>query len=994
MPRPANELLNPACAIKPAWAVFDRDWYLRRYADARVICRDKPPEAALQYYLRIGVRLGHSPSALFDETYYLDRNPDIAELVRSGAYHSGFDHFCRHGYRGVSPHWLFDDGLYGDLYEDMTLDNLDQHRCYGRYDHYLKSGQREHRMGQFLFDGTFYRTQAIEAGIDAAEIDAEGPYVHFLNRLGSSQEELSPSIYFDPFWYVEHHPGAKAEIARGRYTSAIHHYLTSDAVEHLDPVPQFSESFYRRRHPDIAAAIENGFYRSAYQQFVQYGAFELRQPCAEINLAYYRDMNETVRNDLNSGEVRDAFAHLRLVGIKENLLYCPPAEKPMLGEAATREQFLKKARDHLALFARRKLDFHCAVPPVLSVIMVVFNRFELTMLALSSLRDNFSGAIELIVVDNHSTDDTRRISDYIEGARILKTDGNIGFLRGCNLALEHVTAPALLFLNNDIELAHGAVAAALSRLSGSDTIGAVGGKVIRTNGVLQEAGSIIWNDGTTVGYMRDASPLAGEANFVRDVDYCSAVFLLCRSALVRRLGGFDEAFAPAYFEDVDLCVRIIEAACRIVYDPDVIVHHLEFGSAATTEASMALMRRGKRIFKRKHQAFLETRPAPSNKNICSARGRSEKPVVLFVEDTVPLRRLGSGFVRSNDVVRAIADAGYDVHVYPVNGAAHDVMSLFGDFPESIEILHDRDFSGMLEFLEERKNVYSLIWVARTHNFARILPLLDKAGMDPARLPVILDTEAIAVNRDAARAKLAGEPFDLEAALHKEFSEVHSCRKILAVNDREATLLKSAGLTGVMRLGTARSLVPTPAPFAAREGLLFVAGIHQEDSPNLDSLRWYMDEILPALVLEMGKAPMLHVVGYAAPDIDLGAFAKHDRIKLHGEAGDLTPFYNAARVFIAPTRYAAGTPYKLYETASFGLPCVATDLLRLQLGWENNKEILSTRVNDAKGFARQIARLYRGEMLWNGLREKALVRLARENTFDEFNATVAEVLSTA
>ncbi len=62
----------------------------------------------------------------------------------------------------------------------------------------------------------------------------------------------------------------------------------------------------------------------------------------------------------------------------------------------------------------------------------------------------------------------------------------------------------------------------------SDKIGAVGGKIIRANGQLQEAGSIIWDDGTTTGYLRDASPLAPEANYVRDVDYCSAVFLLCR----------------------------------------------------------------------------------------------------------------------------------------------------------------------------------------------------------------------------------------------------------------------------------------------------------------------------------------------------------------------------------------------------------------------------------------------------------------------------------
>jgi O-antigen biosynthesis protein len=149
MPRPAHELLNPACAIKPAWAAFDELWCLRRYADARALCAGKPPGAALLYYLRIGARLGHSPSALFDEQFYLARNPDIAELVRAGNYQSGFDHFCQHGHRGVSPHWLFDDALYADLYEDMTLENLDAHRCYGRYDHYLKSGQRERRMGQF-----------------------------------------------------------------------------------------------------------------------------------------------------------------------------------------------------------------------------------------------------------------------------------------------------------------------------------------------------------------------------------------------------------------------------------------------------------------------------------------------------------------------------------------------------------------------------------------------------------------------------------------------------------------------------------------------------------------------------------------------------------------------------------------------------------------------------------------------------------------------------
>ena len=977
MPLPAHQLLDPACALKPAWAVFDRAWYLRRHADARVLCHDKPPEAALLYYLRVGARLGHSPSPLFDEAFYLARNPDIAELVRAGHYQSGFDHYCQHGHRGVSPHWLFDDALYADLYEDMTLENLAQHQCYGRYDHYLRSGQRERRMGHFLFDGQYYHARAVEAGVDGAQVDLHGPYVHFLNRLGGDEEELAPSVYFDPAWYVEHYPGAKAQIARGRFIAALAHYLTCDAAENFDPLPQFSEVFYRTRHPDIAAAIEQGFYRSAYQQFVQFGAFELRQPRAEIDLVYYRDMNERVRNDLNAGEVRDAFAHLRLVGLAENLPYCPPQERPHLSEALTRALFVKKAQHSLAIFARHRLDFTPAAPPVLSVVVVVFNRFELTMLALASLRNNFAGAMELIVVDNDSTDDTRRIADYVRGAKVLRMADNVGFLRGCNAALAHVTAPALLFLNNDTELGPGAVAAALARLGGADDTGAVGGKIIRTNGLLQEAGSIIWNEGTTAGYMRDASPLAAEANFCRDADYCSAVFLLCRTELVRALGGFDEAFAPAYFEDVDLCVRIIGAGYRVVYDPAVVVHHLEFGSAATTEASMALMRRGRRIFRKKHAEFLKTQLAPSEKTLVAARGRGGRPRVLFIEDTVPLRRLGSGFVRSNDVVRSIVAAGFDVHVFPLNGAPYDVMSLFGDLPETVEVLHDRDFTMLAEFLAERRNLYDLVWVARTHNFVRVLPYLRKAGLDPARVPLVLDTEAVASNR-------AGHGAGLQA----EFAGVEVCREILAVSAAEVAQLHALGLPQASLLGTARAPAPTPNGFAQRAGLLFVAGIHQADSPNLDSLAWYLHEILPPLAALLGEAPMLHVVGYTAPGIDLSAF-RHDRIKLHGAAGELTPFYNAARVFIAPTRFAAGTPYKIYEAAACGLPCVGTELLRGQLGWGD--EMLSAPVDDAPAFARQIARLYRDEALWRALRESALARLAAENGFAAFNAKVEQVL---
>jgi GT2 family glycosyltransferase len=995
MPLPAHQLLDPACAIKPAWAVFDRGWYLHHHAEARAACAGQPDGMALIYYLRAGARFGHSPSPLFDETFYLARNIDIAELVRAGNYQSGFDHYCQHGHRGVSPHWLFDDELYGNLYDDMTLENLDQHRCYGRYDHYLKSGQRERRMGHFLFDGAFYRARAVNSGIPESEIDAEGPYVHFLNRLGGGKAELPPSIYFEPAWYLDQHAGAKMALERGIFASAIQHYLCSEAPEQLDPVPQFSEEFYRRTYPEIAKAVEDGFYRCAYQQFIQHGAFELRRPRADIDLMYYRDLNERVRTDLNLGQVRDAFAHLRLVGLKDNLPHCPPEPAPLITEPATKQQFLLRARNNLAIFARRRLDFSTTAP-ALSVVMVLFNKFDLTMLALASLRDNFAGEIELILVDNASTDDTVRIDQYVAGAKILRNTANAGFLRAANLALPHVSAPYLLYLNNDLELGHGAIAAALEKISGGDDIGAVGGKIFRTNGMLQEAGSIIWQDGTTTGYLRDSSPLAPEANFVRDVDYCSAVFLLCRTDLVKNLGGFDEDYAPAYYEEADLCVRMKQAGFRTVYDPAVVIQHYEFGSAAHSEASMALMRRGRRIFRQKHGEFLQTKLPQAPENLLRARAVSHRRKrILFIEDTIPLRRLGSGFVRANDIVQAISAAGYDVDIFPINGAPHDIMSLLGDLPDTAEILHDRNFMTLGRFLTERQGYYDLLWVSRTHNLKRILPILREAGILPDGPKMILDTEAVVTCRQAARRDMSRgtKPFDFDAALRAEFAEVELCHHVTAVNQAEVRLLKSIGLPAAL-LGTCRAPAPTPAPFAAREGLLFVAGIHETDSPNFDALNWYAAEILPALNAIMGTAPVLHVVGYAAPRIDLSPFAYHKQIKLHGPAGDLTPFYNQCRVFVAPTRFAAGTPYKAYETASFGLPCVATGLLAAQLGWQDGQELLAAPVNRPRQFAAQIAKLYESAALWEAVRTRALARLAAENNVAGFNKTVAEILRAA
>src|SRR5207244_8292943 len=110
-------------------------------------------------------------------------------------------------------------------------------------------------------------------------------------------------------------------------------------------------------------------------------------------------------------------------------------------------------------------------------------------------------------------------------------------------------------------------------------IGAVGGRQVFLDGTLQEAGSIVWRDGSCLGYGRGDDPFAPMYMFRRDVDYCSAAFLLTPRRVWEKLGGFDEAFQPAYYEDSDYCARLWERGLRVVYEPRAMILHYEFGSS-------------------------------------------------------------------------------------------------------------------------------------------------------------------------------------------------------------------------------------------------------------------------------------------------------------------------------------------------------------------------------------------------------------------------------
>ena len=181
----------------------------------------------------------------------------------------------------------------------------------------------------------------------------------------------------------------------------------------------------------------------------------------------------------------------------------------------------------------------------ISVIVVLHNKAHFSHACLQSLAVAAAarGDIEVVIVDSGSTDSTRRLLSRVDGAQVEILDRNDGFVLSVNRAARLCRGDTIVLLNNDATLAPEAFGYALQTLDEDAQVAAVGGRIVLPGGLLQEAGCIVWADGTTSGYGRGQAPTAGDCMFRRDVDFCSGAFLMIRRSVFQALGGLDERFA-------------------------------------------------------------------------------------------------------------------------------------------------------------------------------------------------------------------------------------------------------------------------------------------------------------------------------------------------------------------------------------------------------------------------------------------------------------------
>ena len=596
--------------------------------------------------------------------------------------------------------------------------------------------------------------------------------------------------------------------------------------------------------------------------------------------------------------------------------------------------------------------------PLVSVVIPTFGKPWLVLQCLKSIaRFPPRAPFEVIAVDDASGDPGIERLSEMTGLRLEVNPRNLGFLKSCNRAARLAKGDYLFFLNNDTLVCEGWLDSLLSIFDRFPDAGLAGAKLLYPDGVLQEAGGIIWNDGSAWNFGRSDDPDKAEYNYVRETDYVSGCAILIPRALWEQLAGFDEIFTPAYCEDSDLAFRIRAAGKKVYYCPFSSIVHLEGlsqGRDVKTGVKAYQIENTRKFFDRWRETLSRENFRPGS-DIMWARDRSrDRKIALVVDHYIPQPDQDAGSRTMIAIVECLLHAGYVVKFWPDN-LAYD-----SGYAEALQRLGVEVFYGF--------GVYFDDWIKK-NGHALSLAVLSRPAFA---------VRYIAPLRRHSKAKLVYYGHDL----HFQRMRMEAERTGNAQLGVDATLMEgieksvwkqadvvlypSPEETEIALPLSARAATIVPYAYedfgdgrdpAANREILFVAGFGHP--PNVDAAIWLATDVMK-LIWEQVPDATLSLVG-ANPTEAVRALASA-KVEVRGRVSEdeLRARYARARIAMVPLRMGAGVKSKVVEALREGLPLVTTPVGAQGLpGIEERVAI----ADDAPGLAGAAVKLLLDDALW-------------------------------
>lgn len=728
----------------------------------------------------------------------------------------------------------------------------------------------------------------------------EGISIGEFKNLKLFRDGIDPNLFFDSDWYLKEYADVnKAEI------DPLWHYVMFGEIEGRRPNPFFDPFFYSSRHPDLDLWSD-----SLLRHYLEHGHIERRISCDFGTLESIAGAVELAKRNVASAR---------------------------------------------SLLGQNKVD----------IIIPVFNEWTFTERCIRAIQSTLDfELVNVCVLDDSSTDQTSSEIQRYPFVTVIKTPQNLGFTRACNFAFENfVESQFVYLLNNDTEPVSGFIINALQTMYEDDSAGVVGSRLLYSDSTLQESGGIVFKDGSAANYGRGGDPDNTKFRATRKVDYCSGAAILIRGSFLRKIGGFDEIFAPAYYEDTDLAFQSRKAGFNTYVSAESnVIHHegKSHGVNLTDEGKSHQSKNASKFFKKWEQELAKHFP-PNSEALDKAAQRlnTRKVNILWIDVDAPDPSRDSGSVRTMALLRIAL--GLDCKIV--------FVSKFGTKTASAAYLRNIGIN-VCDSLDEASQVFDsyidLVWISR-------LPMMQEhfssIRMQFPGSKIVFDTVDLHGLREIRGHKIANSN---EAQLHEASrllrQEVNFCQMsdvTVVVSQAEIEILASFGTSQTTRI---ISNVHEPELFMPKyeetKGIVFVGGFNHP--PNVSAVKWFVEFVWPLLPVSIRKDGF-SIVGSNIPD-DLISM-ENDEIQPIGWVNDSVATVQKHRLSVAPLLYGAGVKGKVGEAFSSGVPVVLTDVAAEGMGITHLKHAMIA--NEASDFANAIEKIYTDDLLWSSVQASAV-----------------------
>ena len=871
-------------------------------------------------------------SGLFDSEFYLDANPDVAS-----AGINPLAHYIRWGRReGRKPSRVFNPSAY-------LKANPDLGSMIDPFLHYVRRGQITGRPRSPV--ESFGR----RIGLDPKEIQAllENPDLESPFQLATDFEfwnnyaQIERSNLFDADFYRSVVPVLKEGL------DPLAHFMIWGYRAFLDPSRKFNSAEYCVLNPDVRKAGLNPLLH-----YILHGRRERRQT-SRLERETAQARTTLFASGLNPGEEIELE---RMRGVAYLFRY---------GFTLDKSSSLEHANRAISDLASRAPALINSETPVATIIIPTYGLLPVVLNCLDSLAAQTSRySAEILIVDDASPPQTGvgKLA-AIPWVNYLRLERNKGFIASCNAGASAARGKFLLFLNNDTRLLPGWLDELLLSFELFPQAGLVGSKLVNEDGSLQDAGGIVWRDGTVWNYGRSDDPLRPEYCFARQVDYCSGASIAVKTEAWKQVGGFDTFYAPAYCEDTNLAFALRDAGYETWLQPLSMVIHYEGRSHGrdVNNDTKAYQVENLEKFYARWQARLSEHSLPLPFPHVEAN-RNKRQRVLILDAQTPTPDRDSGSVNTDQLIRLFLHIGWHVAFAPRN-------HLFaGDYTRAlqrigVEMLITPAICNISNIIQNRPGNYDFIVALRHESLSDCYDDLRTAYPTARIVFHDIDLHYLRLQRKAEL--LADRTLRIQAEIIKdqelELFAKADCSIVVTAAEKDI-IERQIPVRNIVVYPYTIDIRRSKRPFEARHHVCFIGSFSHD--PNVDAVNYFVREVWPLAKPKLLADTKFLIVGPGAPD-SIRELASKD-ISVLGHVKELGELMDDCRLSVIPVRYGAGIKGKLVRSLANGLPSVATSLGAEGMELEDERQVLVA--DTAKGFARAVVRLFQNRTLWYRLQE--------------------------